>query len=37
MQVNLTNQANYLEALQRQGFAESTGDNLLTGVWWDKE
>lgn len=34
---NLTNQANYLEALQRQGFAESTGDNLLGRVWWDKE
>jgi hypothetical protein len=34
---NLTNQANYLEALQRQGFTESTGDNLLTRVWWDKE
>jgi hypothetical protein len=33
---NLTNQANYLEALQRQGFSESTGDNLLTRVWWDK-
>lgn len=33
---NLTNHANYLEALQRQGFAESTGDNLLTRVWWDK-
>ena len=34
---NLTNQANYLEALQRQGFTEATGDNLLTRVWWDKE
>lgn len=33
---NLTNQANYLEALKRQGFSESTGDNLLTRVWWDK-
>lgn len=33
---NLTNQANYLEALKRQGFAEATGDNLLTRVWWDK-
>lgn len=34
---NLTNQANYLEALERQGFSESTGDNLLSRVWWDKE
>lgn len=34
---NLTNQQNYLEALQRQGFSESTNDNLLTRVWWDKE
>jgi hypothetical protein len=33
---NLTNQANYLEALKRQGFSESTNDNLLTRVWWDK-
>jgi len=33
---NLTNQANYLEALQRQGFAELNEDNLLTRVWWDK-
>ncbi|MEJ7828856.1 MAG: SusD/RagB family nutrient-binding outer membrane lipoprotein [Segetibacter sp.] len=33
---NLTNQTNYLEALKRQGFSESTGDNLLTRVWWDK-
>ncbi len=33
---NLTNKANYLEALQRQGFAEFTGDNLTTRVWWDK-
>jgi hypothetical protein len=33
---NLLNQANYLEALKRQGFSESTGDNLLTRVWWDK-
>jgi hypothetical protein len=33
---NLTNQQNYLDALQRQGFSESTGDNLLTRVWWDK-
>jgi hypothetical protein len=34
---NLTNQANYLEALKRQGFSESTNDNLLTRVWWDKQ
>ena len=33
---NLTNQANYLEALKRQGFSESNTDNLLTRVWWDK-
>ncbi|MBL7698081.1 MAG: SusD/RagB family nutrient-binding outer membrane lipoprotein [Chitinophagaceae bacterium] len=33
---NLTNQANYLDALERQGFTESTGDNLLGRVWWDK-
>ncbi|MEO5998777.1 MAG: SusD/RagB family nutrient-binding outer membrane lipoprotein [Chitinophagaceae bacterium] len=33
---NLLNQANYLDALKRQGFSESTGDNLLTRVWWDK-
>ena len=33
---NLLNKANYLEALKRQGFSESTGDNLLTRVWWDK-
>ena len=33
---NLTNHDNYLEALQRQGFAELNGDNLLTRVWWDK-
>lgn len=33
---NLTNQANYLEALKRQGFSEATGDNLLTRVWWDR-
>lgn len=33
---NLTNQKNYLEALQRQGFAELNEDNLLTKVWWDK-
>ncbi|MCC6289708.1 MAG: SusD/RagB family nutrient-binding outer membrane lipoprotein [Chitinophagaceae bacterium] len=33
---NLTNQANYLEALQRQGFAELNEDNLLTRIWWDK-
>ncbi|MCW3107154.1 MAG: SusD/RagB family nutrient-binding outer rane lipoprotein [Segetibacter sp.] len=33
---NLTNQANYLEALKRQNFSEATGDNLLTRVWWDK-
>lgn len=33
---NLTNQANYLKALKRQGFSESTNDNLLTRVWWDK-
>lgn len=34
---NLTNQANYLEALKRQNFSEATGDNLLTRVWWDKQ
>ena len=33
---NLLNQANYLDALKRQGFSEATGDNLLTRVWWDK-
>jgi hypothetical protein len=33
---NLTNHDNYVEALQRQGFAELNGDNLLTRVWWDK-
>ncbi|KAA9037716.1 SusD/RagB family nutrient-binding outer membrane lipoprotein [Ginsengibacter hankyongi] len=33
---NLTNKTNYLDALQRQGFAELDGDNLLTRVWWDK-
>jgi hypothetical protein len=33
---NLTNHDNYLAALQRQGFAELNGDNLLTRVWWDK-
>lgn len=33
---NLTNQSNYLEALDRQGFAELNEDNLLTKVWWDK-
>lgn len=33
---NLTNHENYLDALQRQGFAELNGDNLLTRVWWDK-
>ncbi|MGH2563860.1 MAG: SusD/RagB family nutrient-binding outer membrane lipoprotein, partial [Ginsengibacter sp.] len=33
---DLTNQANYLDALQRQGFAELNNDNLLTRVWWDK-
>lgn len=33
---NLTNQTNYLEALKRQNFSESTNDNLLTRVWWDK-
>lgn len=33
---NLTNHDNYLQALQRQGFAELNGDNLLTRVWWDK-
>ena len=33
---NLTNQKNYLEALQRQGFAKLNEDNLLTRVWWDK-
>lgn len=34
---NLTNKDNYLEALQRQGFSESTNDNLTTRVWWDKQ
>jgi hypothetical protein len=34
---NLVNRENYLEALQRQGFTEQTGDNLLTRVWWDKK
>lgn len=34
---NLTNRENYLEALQRQGFAEFTGDALITRVWWDVE
>lgn len=34
---NLTNKNNYLEALQRQGFSESTNDNLTTRVWWDKK
>jgi hypothetical protein len=33
---NLLNQANYLDALKREGFSESTADNLLTRVWWDK-
>lgn len=33
---NLVNQAHYMEALKRQGFSESTSDNLLTRVWWDK-
>jgi hypothetical protein len=33
---NLTNQTNYLEALKRQGFSESTNDNLVTRVWWDR-
>lgn len=33
---NLTNQANYLDALKRQNFLEATGDNLLTRLWWDK-
>jgi Starch-binding associating with outer membrane len=33
---NLTNHDNYLQALQRQSFAELNGDNLLTRVWWDK-
>jgi hypothetical protein len=33
----LANQTNYLEALKRQGFSESTDDNLLTKVWWDKK
>ena len=33
---NLTNHDNYIAALQRQGFAELNGDNLLTRVWWDK-
>ena len=32
---NLTNRENYLEALDRQGFAEFTGDGLTTRVWWD--
>ncbi|WP_353184698.1 SusD/RagB family nutrient-binding outer membrane lipoprotein [Parapedobacter lycopersici] len=32
---NLTNRENYLEALQRQGFEEFTGDALITRVWWD--
>jgi len=26
-----------MEALQRQGFSEFTGDNLTTRVWWDAE
>ena len=34
---NLTNKENYLEALQRQGFSESTNDNLTTRIWWDKQ
>jgi hypothetical protein len=34
---SLTNHDNYLEALQRQGFAELNGDNLTTRVWWDKK
>jgi len=34
---NLTNRANYLEALQRQGFSEFTADNLTTRVWWDRQ
>lgn len=34
---NLTNRENYLEALERQGFAEFTGDGLTTRVWWDVE
>ncbi|TDS09761.1 SusD/RagB family nutrient-binding outer membrane lipoprotein [Sphingobacterium paludis] len=34
---NLTNRENYMEALQRQGFSEFTGDNLTTRVWWDAE
>jgi hypothetical protein len=33
----LVNQANYSEALTRQGFSESTDDNLVTKVWWDKK
>jgi hypothetical protein len=33
----LANEKNYLEALSRQGFSESTDDNLLTKVWWDKK
>lgn len=32
---NLTNKENYLEALDRQGFDEFTGDALITRVWWD--
>ncbi|SEB12069.1 SusD/RagB family nutrient-binding outer membrane lipoprotein [Pedobacter hartonius] len=33
----LVNADNYLAALSRQGFSESTDDNLLTKVWWDKK
>ena len=34
---NLLNTANYQAALTRQKFSESTSDNLLTRVWWDKQ
>ncbi len=33
---NLLNATNYQAALKREGFSESTNDNLLTRVWWDK-
>lgn len=33
---SLTNHDHYIEALQRQGFAELNGDNLTTRVWWDR-
>jgi len=32
----LLNATNYQAALTRQGFLESTADNLLIKVWWDK-